>query len=129
MSTSPLVRVASARPTRWGAVLLTFALAPVTLALTTVAPADAAVVTCHGVRATIVAKPGATVVRGTPGRDVIVGTAGNDTILAGGGNDLVCGGAGADTINGGPGNDRLYGQLDDSEPGVDEDRPTIAETP
>ena len=126
MSTSPLVRVASARPTRWGAVLLTFALAPVTLALTTVAPADAAVVTCHGVRATIVAKPGATVVRGTPGRDVIVGTAGNDTILAGGGNDLVCGGAGADTINGGPGNDRLYGQLDDWEPGVDEDRPTIA---
>ena len=65
MSTSPLVRVASARPTRWGAVLPTFALAPVTLALTTVAPADAAVVTCHRVRATIVAKPGATVVRGT----------------------------------------------------------------
>jgi Ca2+-binding RTX toxin-like protein len=82
----------------------------VTIALP--ASADAAVVTCQGVRATMVGTATDDVIHGTAGRDVIAGLGGNDTILARGGDDLVCGGIGADHLDGGPGNDRLYGGLD-----------------
>jgi hypothetical protein len=65
--------------------------------------------TCHGARATIVARSGLPTV-GTNRRDVIVGTQGDDQIDARAGDDLVCGRGGDDfSIRGGPGNDRLDG--------------------
>ena len=82
------------------------------------AGAGAAGPMCEGRSATIVAKPGQTVVTGTRGRDVIIGTdaadridgrGGNDTICAGRGNDSVRGGAGNDVIRGGAGKDLLRG--------------------
>jgi Ca2+-binding RTX toxin-like protein len=76
------------------------------------APANAAHVTCHGVRATIVGTARSEVLVGTSGRDVIAGRGGNDTIKGRGGNDLICGGYGADVLYGGPGNDKLYGGHD-----------------
>ena len=66
--------------------------------------------TCHGLPATVVAQPGARLVRGTDGRDVIVGTAGRDRIQAQGGADVVCAGGGDDRVSGGAGRDRLYGE-------------------
>ena len=82
------------------------------------ATAAAAIPTCHGHRATIVAN--SVVTHGTSGPDVIVGSAGADTIHGGGGNDLICAGEGADHVYGGRGNDRIYGQLDGIR-AVDED--------
>ena len=75
-------------------------------------PADAAPVTCHGERATIVGDGGRDVLEGTPGRDVIAGLGGNDTIVGLGGADTLCGGPGSDLLDGGRGDDALLGGLD-----------------
>jgi Ca2+-binding RTX toxin-like protein len=76
------------------------------------APAQAAVPTCGGERATVVGNARANTLTGTPQRDVIWAGDGNDTISALGGNDLICAGAGADRVSGGPDDDRIYGELD-----------------
>jgi len=74
------------------------------------------VVTCLGLKATIVGTSGNDFIRGTAGNDVIAGLGGDDRIIGGGGNDVICGGpgddfitsgAGPDEISGGPGNDRI----------------------
>jgi len=78
-----------------------------------VAPtAQAAAVTCGGLKATIVGNDRADSITGTPRRDVIAARGGNDTIRGLAGNDVVCGGDGADRILGGEGDDRLYGESD-----------------
>lgn len=77
-----------------------------------VVPAQAAVPTCAGHRATIVGTPGNDTIRGTRRADVIVAGAGNDTVRGLGGDDRICGGPGADRLFGGAGRDRLYGGLD-----------------
>ena len=82
--------------------------APLALAPT----AQAAAVTCGGLKATIVGNNKANTITGTPKRDVIAARGGNDTIRGLGGNDVICGGEGADTILGGEGDDRLYGESD-----------------
>lgn len=78
----------------------------------TIAPADAAVLTCDGQRATIVGTTGDDILEGTPGNDVFRGLAGNDTLRGHGGNDRICGGYGADRVYGGTGNDRVFGGPD-----------------
>lgn len=80
--------------------------------LALVPSAQAAAVTCGGLKATIVGNDKANRITGTPKRDVIVARGGNDTIRGLGGNDVICGGDGADTILGGDGNDQLWGELD-----------------
>ena len=74
--------------------------------------AQAAAVTCAGLKATIVGNDKGNTITGTPKRDVIAARGGNDTIRGLGGNDVICGGEGADTIVGGEGDDRLYGESD-----------------
>jgi Ca2+-binding RTX toxin-like protein len=74
--------------------------------------AQAAAVTCGGIRATIVGNDRPNQITGTAKRDVIVARGGNDTIRGTGGNDLICGGEGADSILGGDGNDRIWGEAD-----------------
>ena len=64
---------------------------------------------CEGRLATIVAKPGQTVVTGTRGSDVIIGTDAADRIDGRGGNDRICSGRGSDRVRGGAGNDRIRG--------------------
>lgn len=98
---------------------LTRSLVPVLVAaaglaapLALVPSAQAAAVTCGGVKATIVGNARANTITGTARRDVIVARGGNDTIRGLGGNDLICGGDGADTILGGDGNDRIWGEAD-----------------
>jgi Ca2+-binding RTX toxin-like protein len=76
------------------------------------AAADAAVVRCHGVTATIVGDAGSEHITGTPHRDVIAARGGDDTVDGRGGNDLICGGRGHDRLNGGAGDDTIYGGLD-----------------
>lgn len=76
-------------------------------AVTTVV-ASPRVVTCRGVRATVVGTRGPDRLTGTRGRDVIVGFGGNDTILSYAGNDLICAGRGNDRVNAGPGADRVF---------------------
>jgi len=76
------------------------------------AAAQAAVVRCHGERATIVGTDKSDVIRGTTGDDVIAGLQGNDIIHGRGGNDRICGNAGADELFGGAGADRLFGGRD-----------------
>jgi Ca2+-binding RTX toxin-like protein len=80
--------------------------------LALVPSAQAAAVTCAGLKATIVGNDRPNTITGTGRRDVIVGRGGNDTIRGIGGNDVICGGEGADRIQGGDGNDRLYGEAD-----------------
>lgn len=72
-------------------------------------PAQAARPKCFGQRATIVARSGDALVKGTGGDDVIVGTAAADYIVGKGGNDLICGRGGDDYVLGGGGNDKLNG--------------------
>lgn len=72
-------------------------------------PADAQVVKCNGLTATIVGTGGADVLMGTAGRDVIQGLGGNDRIFGFAGNDVICGAGGADRLAGGGGNDLLIG--------------------
>ena len=98
---------------------LTRSLAPVLVAaaalavpLTVVPTAQAAAVTCGGLKATIVGNNKANTILGTPRRDVIAARGGNDTIRGVAGNDVICGGEGADTIIGGDGDDRLFGEGD-----------------
>ena len=74
--------------------------------------AQAAAVTCGGVKATIVGNAKSNVITGTAKRDVIVARGGNDTIRGLGGNDLICAGDGADSILGGDGDDKIWGELD-----------------
>ena len=74
--------------------------------------AQAAAVTCGGLRATIVGNDRPNSITGTPKRDVINARGGNDTIRGLAGNDVICGGEGADRILGGEGDDRLYGEAD-----------------
>ena len=74
--------------------------------------AQAAAVTCAGLKATIVGNDKGNTITGTPKRDVIAARGGNDTIRGLGGNDVICGGDGADVILGGDGNDRLHGETD-----------------
>jgi Ca2+-binding RTX toxin-like protein len=64
---------------------------------------------CDGTLATIVARPGQKIIRGTAGRDVILGGSGSETIEGRGGNDKICGGKGNDTLRGGAGRDELRG--------------------
>jgi Ca2+-binding RTX toxin-like protein len=73
---------------------------------------------CLDEKATIVAKKGQNVVKGTKKADVIAGTNGGQTIKGKGGADLICGfggkdrilgQGGPDTIDGGGGNDNLNG--------------------
>ena len=71
--------------------------------------ADAAVPTCGGEPATIVATNDGDPIQGTPGDDVIVGTVGSDEIHGGGGSDRICGMAGDDELYGDDGDDLLYG--------------------
>jgi hypothetical protein len=69
---------------------------------------------CLGRRATIVARAGGGLTRGTPRNDVIVGSKGTDRIVSGGGNDLVCSRGDADRVSTGAGADRvLAGHGDD----------------
>ncbi len=75
-------------------------------------PADAAVPTCAGEKASIVGNAKSNDLRGTPQRDVIWAGDGNDRISGLGGNDLICGGEGSDRIAGGPDDDTIYGELD-----------------
>jgi hypothetical protein len=88
---------------------------------------------CFGQRATIVARAGGRLTRGTPGNDVIAGSKGADRIASGGGRDLVCSrggadlvstGAAADTVSAGPGEDRIStgGGADRINPGSGRDR-------
>ena len=72
------------------------------------AAASAAVPTCLGRPATIVATPGEPVV-GTPEDDVIVGTSGPDVIRGGAGDDIICGRGGGDDLRGNTGRDRIRG--------------------
>jgi len=74
--------------------------------------------TCNGKVATILGKPGASIIRGTQGPDVIVdldganridGRGGNDTICTGAGDDIVSGSAGDDWIDAGDGTNALDG--------------------
>jgi Ca2+-binding RTX toxin-like protein len=74
--------------------------------------AQAAAVTCAGLKATIVGNDKGNTITGTPKRDVIAARGGNDTIRGLAGNDVICGGEGADTIVGGEGDDKLYGESD-----------------
>lgn len=74
--------------------------------------AQAAAVTCAGLKATIVGNDKGTTITGTPKRDVVAARGGNDTIRGLAGNDVICGGEGADTIVGGEGDDKLYGESD-----------------
>ena len=69
--------------------------------LVLVPSAQAAAVTCAGLKATIVGNDRANTITGTGRRDVIVARGGNDTIRGLGGNDVICGGEGADTDPGG----------------------------
>jgi Ca2+-binding RTX toxin-like protein len=94
--------------------LVTTLLATAALAtpLTLVPSAQAAAVTCGGLKATIVGNARGNTLTGTAQRDVIVARGGNDVIRGLGGNDVICGGEGADTIQGGDGNDRLFGEAD-----------------
>jgi hypothetical protein len=80
--------------------------------------ANAQVVMCQGLVATIVGTNGNNILTGTGADDVIAGLEGNDVIEGNGGRDTICGGEGADTLrgngnddvlNGGPGNDTLRG--------------------
>ena len=98
---------------------LTRSLVPVLVAaaglaapLALVPSAQAAAVTCGGVKATIVGNNRANQITGTAKRDVIVARGGNDTIRGIGGDDLICGGDGADSILGGDGDDRIWGEAD-----------------
>ena len=75
-------------------------------------PAQAAAVTCAGLKATVVGNDKGNTITGTPRRDVIAARGGNDTIRGLAGNDVICGGEGADTIVGGEGDDKLYGESD-----------------
>lgn len=68
------------------------------------------VVTCQGIKATIVGSGSGETLTGTSRRDIIAGLGGNDVINGGGGNDVICGGTGDDTLRGGGGRDRLYGE-------------------
>ena len=104
--------VRPARVRRAAPTVLAFTVASVVAVLAPGAPAYAAAVTCHGVKATIVGTHSSDVIHGTAGRDVIDGQGGNDTIYGRGGNDLVCGGYGADHLYGGTGRDGLYGGKD-----------------
>lgn len=98
---------------------LTRSLVPVLVAaaglaapLALVPSAQAAAVTCGGVKATIVGNAKDNQITGTARRDVVVARGGNDRIRGLGGNDLICGGDGADTILGGDGDDKIWGELD-----------------
>jgi hypothetical protein len=90
----PLVLVALASPVIWPSA------------------AQAAVVRCHGERATIVGTARGEIIKGTAGDDVIAGLQGDDIIRGRGGDDVICGNAGADQLLGGRGADRLYGGKD-----------------
>ncbi|MCW2736769.1 calcium-binding protein [Nocardioides sp.] len=94
--------------------LVTILLAAAALAAPVLAvpSAQAAAVTCGGIKATIVGNNRANQITGTAKRDVIVARGGNDTIRGIGGNDVICGGDGADSILGGDGNDRIFGETD-----------------
>jgi Ca2+-binding RTX toxin-like protein len=77
-----------------------------------VAPSPGAVAAkprCFGEKATIVAKAGQRVVRGTKKADVIAGTNGGQTIKGKGGRDLICGFGGKDRVLGQGGSDALDG--------------------
>lgn len=74
--------------------------------------AQAAAVTCAGLKATIVGNDKGNTITGTPKRDVVAARGGNDTIRGLAGNDVICGGEGADRILGGEGDDKLYGESD-----------------
>jgi Ca2+-binding RTX toxin-like protein len=97
---------------RASSIAFTFTVGAVVAALAPAIPAQADVVTCRGVKATIVGTPSSEVIHGTAGRDVIAARQGSDTIFAGAGNDLVCGGYGADRLYGDAGRDRLFGGYD-----------------
>ncbi len=85
-----------------------------TASVVVAAPAQAQAPTCHGQRATIVARPGRVTV-GTPGDDVIVGTPGRDVIRSGAGADVICARGGADDVKSGAGADLVdLGSGDDS---------------
>ncbi len=68
---------------------------------------------CLGKRATIVAKKGAIIIKGTRRADVIVANGKGNDVKAGGGNDRICGlgdrGPDKDFLNGGAGNDLISG--------------------
>ena len=85
---------------------------PLAVPLVVVPAAQAAPVTCSGLKATIVGNEKANQITGTAQRDVIVARGGNDTIRGLGGNDVICGGDGADTVLGGEGNDRIWAETD-----------------
>ena len=85
---------------------------PVAAPLVVVPAAQAAPVTCNGLKATIVGNEKANQITGTAQRDVIVARGGNDTVRGLAGNDVICGGDGADTILGGEGNDRIWAETD-----------------
>ncbi len=80
--------------------------------LAVVPTAQAAAVTCGGLKATIVGNNKANVLTGTARRDVVVARGGNDTIRGLGGNDVICAGDGADSVAGGDGDDRIFGETD-----------------
>lgn len=80
--------------------------------LAIVPSAQAAAVTCGGLKATIVGTDKANRITGTAKRDVIAARGGNDTIRGLAGNDVICAGDGADTVLGGEGDDRIWGELD-----------------
>ena len=71
--------------------------------------AEAGVVKCDGLRATIVGTGKSDVIVGTSGPDVIAALDGNDVVDGNGGNDTICGGAGGDVLRGGAGADVLLG--------------------
>jgi Ca2+-binding RTX toxin-like protein len=71
--------------------------------------ATAAKPECFGEKATIVAKKGQKVVRGTKKPDVIVGTNKKNVVKAKGGDDLICGFGGRDKIRGQKGSDAIDG--------------------
>lgn len=83
--------------------------ATVSLNLFAFPSANAAAVTCNGLRATIVSS--ATQIQGTNGSDVIFVQGNNGSnVSALAGNDVICGSSGNDTLNGGAGTDTILGQ-------------------
>jgi Ca2+-binding RTX toxin-like protein len=92
-------------------------LAVSTLGAVSAAPANAAEVTCAGLKPTIVGTAGRDHLTGTDGDDVIVGLDSSDVIDGGGGDDVICGNRGADRLLGAAGDDQVYGQKADDQVG------------
>lgn len=76
---------------------------------TTVAFPGAAVVKCHGVKASIVGTGGDDELNGTGKTDVIVGLGGQDSIYGAKGDDVICGGRASDLLIGSNGDDMVFG--------------------